>query len=44
VHGHYWTDLAGPLFVAGGAIFAFIPTAARGHGTRPRRLTRGRKA
>jgi EmrB/QacA subfamily drug resistance transporter len=24
VHGHYWGNLAGPLFVAGGAIFAFI--------------------
>ncbi len=24
VHGHYWANLAGPLFVAGGAIFAFI--------------------
>jgi EmrB/QacA subfamily drug resistance transporter len=23
-HGHYWANLAGPLFVAGGAIFAFI--------------------
>jgi MFS family permease len=27
VHGHYWADLAGPLFVAGGAIFAFIPVS-----------------
>jgi EmrB/QacA subfamily drug resistance transporter len=26
-HGHYWADLAGPLFVAGGAIFAFITTS-----------------
>ena len=23
-HGHYWANLAGPLFVTGGAIFAFI--------------------
>ena len=27
VHGHYWANLAGPLFVAGGAIFAFIPVS-----------------
>jgi EmrB/QacA subfamily drug resistance transporter len=27
VHGHYWANLAGPLFVAGGAIFAFITTS-----------------
>src|SRR5690348_870389 len=26
-HGHYWANLAGPLFVAGGAIFAFITTS-----------------
>src|SRR5579864_399567 len=25
--GHYWANLAGPLFVAGGAIFAFIPVS-----------------
>jgi EmrB/QacA subfamily drug resistance transporter len=25
--GHYWANLAGPLFVAGGAIFAFITTS-----------------
>jgi len=24
-HGHYWANLAGPLFVTGGAVFAFIP-------------------
>jgi len=24
-HGHYWANLAGPLFVTGGAAFAFIP-------------------
>jgi len=24
-HGHYWANLAGPLFLAGGAVFAFIP-------------------
>ncbi len=23
-HGHFWADLAGPLFVTGGVIFAFI--------------------
>jgi EmrB/QacA subfamily drug resistance transporter len=27
VHGQYWANLAGPLFVAGGAIFAFIPVS-----------------
>src|SRR5262249_19466861 len=27
VHGHYWANLAGPLFVAGGAIFAVITTS-----------------
>ena len=27
VDGHYWANLAGPLFVAGGAIFAFIPVS-----------------
>jgi EmrB/QacA subfamily drug resistance transporter len=26
-HGHYWANLVGPLFVAGGAIFAFITTS-----------------
>jgi EmrB/QacA subfamily drug resistance transporter len=26
-HGHYWANLAGPLFVAGGAVFAFIPVS-----------------
>jgi EmrB/QacA subfamily drug resistance transporter len=26
-HGHYWANLAGPLFVAGGVIFAFITTS-----------------
>jgi len=26
-HGHYWANLAGPLFVAGGAIFVFIPVS-----------------
>jgi EmrB/QacA subfamily drug resistance transporter len=26
-HGHYWVNLAGPLFLAGGAIFAFITTS-----------------
>jgi EmrB/QacA subfamily drug resistance transporter len=25
VHGRYWADLAGPLFLAGGVAFAFIP-------------------
>jgi len=25
--GHYWANLAGPLFVAGGAAFAFIPVS-----------------
>src|SRR5215813_4932938 len=25
VHGHFWANLAGPLFLAGGAVFAFIP-------------------
>jgi len=25
VHGHYWANLAGPLFLAGGTAFAFIP-------------------
>src|SRR5262245_41810511 len=24
-HGHFWANLAGPLFLAGGAVFAFIP-------------------
>jgi EmrB/QacA subfamily drug resistance transporter len=27
VHGHFWTNLAGPLFLAGGAAFAFIPVS-----------------
>jgi EmrB/QacA subfamily drug resistance transporter len=27
VHGHYWADLAGPLFLAGSAAFAFIPVS-----------------
>jgi EmrB/QacA subfamily drug resistance transporter len=27
VHGHYWADLAGPLFLAGGSTFAFIPVS-----------------
>jgi EmrB/QacA subfamily drug resistance transporter len=27
VHGHYWANLAGPLFLAGGAAFAFIPVS-----------------
>ncbi len=27
VHGHYWTNLAGPLFVAGGCTWAFIPVS-----------------
>src|SRR5207244_13210713 len=26
-HGHYWANLAGPLFVAGGAVFTFIPVS-----------------
>ena len=26
-HGHFWANLAGPLFVTGGAIFAFIPVS-----------------
>jgi hypothetical protein len=27
VHGHYWANLAGPLFLAGSAAFAFIPVS-----------------
>jgi len=27
VHGHFWANLAGPLFLAGGAAFAFIPVS-----------------
>src|SRR5262249_41729654 len=27
VHGQFWADLAGPLFVTGGAVFAFIPVS-----------------
>ena len=27
VHGHYWANLAGPLFVAGGCTWAFIPVS-----------------
>jgi EmrB/QacA subfamily drug resistance transporter len=28
LHGHFWADLAGPLFIAGaGTAFAFIPTS-----------------
>ncbi len=27
VHGHYWANLAGPLFVAGGVTWAFIPVS-----------------
>ena len=27
VHGHYWANLAGPLFLAGGSTFAFIPVS-----------------
>jgi EmrB/QacA subfamily drug resistance transporter len=31
VHGHFWTDLAGPFFVAGaGTAFAFIPVSIAG--------------
>jgi EmrB/QacA subfamily drug resistance transporter len=31
VHGHYWADLAGPLFVTGiGTAFAFIPVSIAG--------------
>jgi EmrB/QacA subfamily drug resistance transporter len=31
VHGHFWTDLAGPLFVTGaGTAFAFIPISIAG--------------
>ena len=26
-HGHFWTDLAGPLFLAGGCTCAFIPVS-----------------
>src|SRR5260221_668362 len=26
-HGHFWANLAGPLFLAGGAAFAFIPVS-----------------
>src|SRR5262250_574866 len=26
-HGHFWANLAGPLFLAGGAVFAFIPVS-----------------
>ena len=31
-HGHYWANLAGPFFVAGGAIFAFITGVDRSAG------------
>src|SRR6516165_4457266 len=24
-HGHFWVNLAGPVFLAGGAVFAFLP-------------------
>src|SRR6516162_3955529 len=27
VYGHYWANLAGPLFLAGGSVFAFIPVS-----------------
>ncbi len=27
VHGHFWANLAGPLFLVGGAAFAFIPVS-----------------
>src|SRR6516164_8145009 len=27
VHGHFWANLAGPLFLAGGTAFAFIPVS-----------------
>ena len=27
VYGHYWANLAGPLFLAGGSTFAFIPVS-----------------
>ena len=27
VHGHFWANLAGPLFVAGGCTWAFIPVS-----------------
>jgi MFS family permease len=31
VHGHFWTDLAGPFFVVGaGTAFAFIPVSIAG--------------
>ncbi len=31
VHGHFWADLAGPLFVAGaGTAFAFVPVSIGG--------------
>ena len=31
VHGHYWADLAGPLFVTGaGTAFAFVPVSIGG--------------
>jgi predicted MFS family arabinose efflux permease len=31
VHGHFWSDLAGPFFVAGaGTAFAFIPISIAG--------------
>jgi EmrB/QacA subfamily drug resistance transporter len=26
-HGHYWSNLAGPMFLAGGATFVFIPVS-----------------
>ena len=26
-HGHFWADLAGPLFVTGGCTLAFIPVS-----------------
>ena len=41
VHGHFWSDLAGPFFVAGaGTAFAFIPVSIAG--TRRRRRARSR--
>jgi predicted MFS family arabinose efflux permease len=31
VHGHFWTDLAGPFFIAGaGTAFAFVPVSIGG--------------
>ncbi len=42
VHGHFWSALAGPFFVAGaGTAFGFVPISIAGAG---RRLRAGRRA